>query len=640
MFISSRIRCASRKLVLAVSLLSVALPAHAFADPLPFFDTIPDGRAYFDSRVNGANGTLYTQVLSGLVGGTNTWVQPDFTITSTNSANRSVSTTDLNNFGGALMGTPGGDAISMTADGTTGSGLTFTFTNSINGFGLDLEDWATCCHPSGLYISFDGGNPILVGSANSRNDNPGYAAGQGDTTFIGAIDDAGTFSIVTFYGLAAGDVLNAGGIIRYALVPLGSISGGGYVGTTHNTPVQGYASYFKDNEGSNGGPRQTVSAYLDTLNTQQATEALKTIFPVNTSVTSQTMLSSTGQSSSVLMEKVGTVLGSATSMPNMGFASGSGSFNPSAWLFAGKETAGSTGMNAGGDLTMALGSSPYKKFNMGEKAFWLQGVGAFADGDSTRATMGYKTLTGGFVSGFEQAIDSNHLLGVFASSFWSDVELDANAGDTAARNYLLGLYGQKLIAGTKLTASISGGYGDYESERRINLGGVVAAPKADYDGWSTSATLGASRLFTHDTIKIEPFAQVSYTHVWTNGYDETGGGAFNMSVSDDKFSTAAAKIGVNIENEYKVNDRKLTVGVKPYVGHQWELEGASNTTRLVGTTSSTTVNGRDLSTFDVGFAAQVSYDVDDATTLKLGTDISRDKYEERAIGFVGVGFKF
>lgn len=289
---------------------------------------------------------------------------------------------------------------------------------------------------------------------------------------------------------------------------------------------------------------------------------------------------------------------------------------------------------------MALASSPYKKFNMGEKAFWLQGVGAFADGDSTSATMGYETLTGGFVSGFEQAIDSNHLLGVFASSFWSDVELDADAGDTEARNYLLGVYGQKLIGGTKVTASVSGGYGDYESERRINLGGIIAAPKADYDGWSTSATLGVSHLFTHETVKIEPFAQLSYTHVWTNGYEETGGGAFNMSVSDDKFSTAGAKIGVNVENEYKVNDRKLTVGVKPYVGHQWELEGASNTTRLVGTTSSTTVNGRDLSTFDVGFAAQVSYEVDDATTFKLGADLSRDKYEERAVGFVGVGFKF
>ncbi len=625
-----------RKVVAGLSLSAVLLSSTAFADPLPFFDTIPGGRTYFDTRVNDANGTLYTHSLSGLSSG-NSWTLPDFTITATNSANRSVSNA-LSNFGGALTGTPGGQAINMTANGTTGSGLTFSFNRAINGFGLDLDDWATCCMPSGLYISFDGGAPILVGEALTGTDNPGTAAGHGAKTFIGAIDDSGTFTTITFYGTGNGDVLNAGGIIRYALVPLGSISNpgnSGYVTGTVNTPVQGLASYFKANEGS--GPRQIVSNYLDTLDTPRVVEALKTIYPVNTSVTSQTMLSSSGQTSNVLIEKVGTVLGSNMGSPMMGFADGS--FNTSTWLF-GEGNGGGAVQGGEMDAMYSLAASPYKKFNMGEQAVWFQGVGATADGDATQETMGYDTVSRGFVGGYEMALDQNHLVGVLASNFWSDVKMDNNAGKTEAKNYNLGLYGQKLIDETKLTAVVSGGYGDYESERRINLGGIAANPQSDYNGWSASASLSASHLFTHNTIQIEPFAQLSYTHVWTEGYDETGGGAFNMSVSSDKFSTAGAKIGVNVQNDFDVKGRKLTVGVKPYIGNQWELEEASNKTNLVGSNSATTINGRDLTTFEVGAAVQIAYDVSDNTTLKFGSDFSRDKYEERYVGFVGVGFKF
>lgn len=623
----------SARTVVGLSISALLLSSTSHADPLPFFDTIPGGRAYFDQRVNDASGTLYTHALSGLADNTNSWALPDFTITATNGNSRTVSPNNLNNFTGTLTGVPGGDAINMSASTIqgAGAGLTFTFNNPINGFGLDLDDWATCCFPSGLYISFDGGAPILVGSAASGADNPGQADDY--RTFVGAIDDAGTFTTITFYGTGDGDALYAGGIIRYAIVPLGSISGN-FVNTAQVTSVKGLASHFKDNE--QPGPRQTVSEHLNTLNKSQVVQALKTIYPVNTSVTSQTMLSSSGQTSNVLIEKVGTVLGSTMSAPVMGFSGDN--MNVSNWLF-GDAPASNEG-SFSGDPVMALASSSYKKFTMGEQAVWVQGVGAIADGEATDETLGYDTLSRGFVSGYETALDENHLIGVLASYFWSDIELDGDAGDTKADNYNLGIYGQKLIDQTKLTAVVSGGYGAYESQRRIDVGGVTATPEADYEGYSASASLSASHLFTHGTVKVEPFVQATYTHVWTNGYQETGGGAFNMDVSDDQFSTVGAKIGVNLQDEYTVADRKLTLDIKPYIGHQWELQGASNETSLVGANNTTTVNGRDLSTFEVGASMQLAYDVADNTKLKFGLDLSRDQYEERAVGFIGAGIKF
>ena len=122
------------------------------------------------------------------------------------------------------------------------SGLTFTFSSPVNAFGFEIGDWATCCTSvvrdattvatygvpavgSGLWIAFDGGAATLPANALSANDNPGYAATGDWTNFIGAIDSSGFFSSVTFFGDGFGEYLVAGGTLRFASVPQGSVGG-------------------------------------------------------------------------------------------------------------------------------------------------------------------------------------------------------------------------------------------------------------------------------------------------------------------------------------------------------------------------------------------------------------------------------
>lgn len=120
------------------------------------------------------------------------------------------------------------------------SGLTFTFSSAVNAFGFEIGDWATCCMAgtrsaatqaaygvpatgSGLWIAFDGGAATLPANALSPSDNPGVAASQSYTNFIGAIDSSGFFKKVTFFGDGFGEVLVAGGTLRFASVPKGSV---------------------------------------------------------------------------------------------------------------------------------------------------------------------------------------------------------------------------------------------------------------------------------------------------------------------------------------------------------------------------------------------------------------------------------
>jgi hypothetical protein len=184
------------------------------AAPVIYNDTIPAGTAAFDTTIVGAGGVVVTDTLSGLAS-TNSWTRTGYTITSTDGSSRFIDTTYGIN----------GDSIGINpAFPAASSGLTFTFASGVNAFGLNIGDWATCCYPSALYISFDGGATRTVATANSSNDNPGFVANLGYKNFVGAIDTTATFNKVTFYGDGFGEYLVAGGTIRYATLAIGSVS--------------------------------------------------------------------------------------------------------------------------------------------------------------------------------------------------------------------------------------------------------------------------------------------------------------------------------------------------------------------------------------------------------------------------------
>lgn len=199
------------KASISVSMASLFAVATVQAQVI-YNDNIPDGTAQFDAVVAAAGGTVVTDSLSGLSGGT-AWSRPGYTITSTNGYYRYIDPWYLNS--GEAIG------IDPTYDDAHLSGLTFTFDAPINAFGLEIGDWATCCFPSALYISFDGGATRQVAVANTDFDNPGYSDGY--RNFVGAIDTTNTFTTITFYGDGDGEYLVAGGTIRYATLDIGSI---------------------------------------------------------------------------------------------------------------------------------------------------------------------------------------------------------------------------------------------------------------------------------------------------------------------------------------------------------------------------------------------------------------------------------
>ena len=226
------------KSVLAIG--AMAASASAFALPNVFNDTIANGISQFDSTVALAGSTVAT---AQIVSGTSVYNYTDLggnpaTVTITRPNGSAVA------FGSAYTSngiTTTGDVININpsngGEAIPGfnAGVTFTFSSAINALGFEVGDWATCCMTgtrpvgspstgSGLWIAFDGGQAFLTANALSANDNPGYAAANSFTNFIGAIDDTSTFTSVTFFGDGFGEFLVAGGTLRFSAVPEGSVT--------------------------------------------------------------------------------------------------------------------------------------------------------------------------------------------------------------------------------------------------------------------------------------------------------------------------------------------------------------------------------------------------------------------------------
>ena len=206
------------KAAIAVALTSFAAMS-ANATIVTVFDAVAPGVASFNATVAAAGGTATADNLD--ITSSTSIVRPDYTITAP----------DGSTLFATSYGTLSGDVISIDPEGPSvvprsdpndykNSGVTFTFNSAINAIGFEVGDWGTCCQPSALFISFGNGAPIQVGLSTTGDE--GYFNNRYEI-FVAAFDDTGDFNKVTFWGDGIGEVLVAGGTVRYALLDQGSL---------------------------------------------------------------------------------------------------------------------------------------------------------------------------------------------------------------------------------------------------------------------------------------------------------------------------------------------------------------------------------------------------------------------------------
>lgn len=180
---------------------------------------------------------------------------------------------------------------------------------------------------------------------------------------------------------------------------------------------------------------------------------------------------------------------------------------------------------------------------------WGYAYGAWSEQDTTSNTGRMKSSVGGFVTGIDRLVYENWRLGLLAGYSHTSFNVDSRASSGSSDNYTLGAYTGtewQLSNGNALAFSSGLAY----TWHQIEMNRSVAFPafgdnlNADYDAGTFQIFGELGYKIRLPKAVIEPYANLSYVRLGTDGFDEDGQTAAALSMNSDTMSTTFSTLGV------------------------------------------------------------------------------------------------
>ncbi|WP_417248962.1 choice-of-anchor F family protein [Celeribacter sp.] len=167
--------------------------------------------------------------------------------------------------------------------------------------------------------------------------------------------------------------------------------------------------------------------------------------------------------------------------------------------------------------------------------------GETASYDRTTDGAGYDIDSYSFAAGAEWRLDPTLGFGVMigAGTGSADAQGDLGSVDTDALS--IAVFGRKAFGnGGSISAML--GYQDLSFESTRNVMGEIAKGKTD--GSQVFAALNAQYMFQSGAFTYGPRASLEYYKQKVGGFDETGAGAWNLSIGDQSGEVTIASVGI------------------------------------------------------------------------------------------------
>lgn len=172
-------------------------------------------------------------------------------------------------------------------------------------------------------------------------------------------------------------------------------------------------------------------------------------------------------------------------------------------------------------------------------AVWGQAFGSWGKTDSDGNAAAFDRSTGGLLAGADTSVGSWRvgLLGGYShSSFDADDRNSSGKSDS----YHLGLYGGTNWGAIAFRSGAAYSWSSISTKRSVAFDGFTDALSADYDAGTAQVFGELAYKADAGHFKFEPFANLAYVSVHTDGFTETGGTAALTSAgstTDATFTT-------------------------------------------------------------------------------------------------------
>jgi outer membrane autotransporter protein len=215
---------------------------------------------------------------------------------------------------------------------------------------------------------------------------------------------------------------------------------------------------------------------------------------------------------------------------------------------------------------------------LGNLGVFANGLGTFGDQRSSRNEPGFDFHTAGVTAGADYRVLPQLVLGL-ALGFGSTRNDFGGAGDVTSKGFSVSGYGGYTLGGFHADAIFTYGWIDYDTERRIAsaAGPVTAKGSPGGDQLAVGANVGYD--FSFGALTIGPSLRLTYVDVTVDGFNERGGGAFNMRLRRQNTESLTTSLGGEVSYAISVPFGVLT----PLLRFEWEHEYLAGSRLVTGT---------------------------------------------------------
>lgn len=187
---------------------------------------------------------------------------------------------------------------------------------------------------------------------------------------------------------------------------------------------------------------------------------------------------------------------------------------------------------------------------------WAQVFGNDIDQDNRGGYTGYDANSYGLVIGADKEVENDITVGLAFTFANSDVDSKATFDtSTDIKSYQLSAYLSKQLKENYFFESIFS-YARNNNESTRNIAGGSTA-YADFDSDIVQAQFSVGKSMNMGEYTIIPKAKLSYIHVNTDKYTETGAGALNLTVDTDNLDKFEAYAGTTITRSSQLDSGAL-----------------------------------------------------------------------------------
>lgn len=194
---------------------------------------------------------------------------------------------------------------------------------------------------------------------------------------------------------------------------------------------------------------------------------------------------------------------------------------------------------------------------------WGYVYGAWSEQDSTSNTSRMKSSVGGFVTGIDRLVYENWRLGLLAGYSHTSFDVDSSASSGSSDNYTIGAYTGtewQMSDGNALAFSSGLAY----TWHQLDMNRSVAFPVFN-DSLSADYDAGTFQIFGELGYKIrlpkavlEPYANLSYVRLKTDGFNEDGQTAAALSMESDTTDTTFSTLGFRASTTFDLGSIPTT----------------------------------------------------------------------------------